>query len=166
MKYLGCLLLFFLPLAGISQTSITDLEPILFLTSVLRQNLQQRRLALKTSLKEHILENFRLPSKVTEENYKGEAFVLFEVDREGEFKVLYVDAIYAEIKEELVRVFDALPVVEPPTYNGRPTYAQFRMPIQIPLNFLHQSTPFRNKRRRRGNGRCRYFRRTPFQAAG
>jgi hypothetical protein len=135
MKYLGCLLLFFLPLAGIAQTSITDLETYPVFATCSTAEFAAEEACFKNTLKEHILENFRLPSKVTDENYRGEAFVLFEVDRNGEFKVLYVDAIYAEIKEELERVFEALPVVQPPTYNGRPTYAQFRMPLRIPLNF-------------------------------
>ncbi|HSI70493.1 MAG TPA: hypothetical protein VK941_09690, partial [Gillisia sp.] len=135
MKYLGCLLLIILPLVGFSQTSITDLETYPVFSKCSTVEFAAEEACFKNTLKDHILENFRLPSKVTEENYNGEAFVLFEVDREGEFKVLYVDAIYAEIKEELVRVFEALPVVEPPTYNGRATYAQFRMPIKIPLNF-------------------------------
>src|SRR5690606_12583052 len=66
--------------------------------------------------------------------------VLFEVDREGNFKVIYVDAIYPELKEEISRVFSLLPVITPATYNSRPTYAQFRMPLKIPLEaFTPQS---------------------------
>ncbi|MCM4158361.1 gliding motility protein RemB [Antarcticibacterium flavum] len=137
MKYLGCLLLFFLPLAGIAQTSITDLETYPVFNDCTQVEFAREGDCFKNTLRKHILETFELPTRVIEENYTGEAFVLFEVDREGKFQVLYVDAIYAELKEELVRVFQTLPVVEPPTYNGRPTYAQFRMPLRIPLNFTN-----------------------------
>ncbi|MEZ4875665.1 MAG: gliding motility protein RemB [Flavobacteriaceae bacterium] len=77
--------------------------------------------------------NLELPSIVTEKNFEGPVNVLFEIDPEGKFKVLYVDAAYAEIKDEVVRVFGTFPKIAPATYNGKPTFAQFTMPFTIPL---------------------------------
>lgn len=135
MKYTGCLLLFFLPCMLLAQTSITELETYPSFPECANADFPSEEACFKNTIRTHILENFELPSKVTEENYTGEISILFEVTREGEFKVLYVDAIYSELKDEVNRVFESLPKVEPPTYNGRPTYAQFRMPLRIPLNF-------------------------------
>src|SRR5690606_16382752 len=70
---------------------------------------------------------------VNQESYRGQLVVLFEVNREGQFVILYIDAVYQELKDEMQRVFDQLPTITPATYNSRPTYIQFTMPVAIPL---------------------------------
>ena len=80
-----------------------------------------------------ILNNFETPEKVVSHNYQGEMTVLFEVDRNGNFKVLNVQAAYDELRIEMLRVFDSLPQIEPASYNARPIYMQFSMPVKIPL---------------------------------
>lgn len=85
------------------------------------------------TLQEFIYKNFKVPEVVFAGNYKGNVNVLFEVTKEGRFKVLYVDGIYDELKEETNRVFEMLPEVKPATFNGEPTYVQFTLPIAIPL---------------------------------
>lgn len=82
---------------------------------------------------EHIYKNFKVPQKVYNEAYKGEVVVLFEVDTVGQFRVIYIDAIYKELKEEVKRVFSMLPKIKPATYNSRKTYKQYALPIKIPL---------------------------------
>lgn len=88
----------------------------------------------QTTLNTLIFENFQLPQVVADENYQGQMVALFEVDAQGEFKLLYVDAVYDALKEEAKRVFEELPAIQPPTYNGRATYMQFTLPVPIPLN--------------------------------
>lgn len=85
------------------------------------------------TLRQFVYDNFQLPKSVAEKNYRGTINVLFEVSRTGEFNVLYIDGTYDELKTEVKRVFEMLPVVEPATYNGNPTYVQFSWPITIPL---------------------------------
>lgn len=87
----------------------------------------------KNTLQQFIFQNFEVPAVVFSENYKGNVNVLFEVTKEGKFKVLYVDGIYDELKTEARRVFESLPEVGPATYNGTPAYVQFTFPIAIPL---------------------------------
>src|SRR5690606_15370368 len=70
---------------------------------------------------------------VTDDNYKGDVKVLFEVDKEGKISVIYADAVYDELKSETKRVFDILPKIQPGTYNGNPTYFQYSLSIKIPL---------------------------------
>ena len=86
------------------------------------------------TMQHFVLANFKSPEIVLTEEYKGNVVVLFEVDTEGGFRVLYVDAFYNELKEEVKRVFELLPRITPATYNGNPTYVQFTMPIEVPLN--------------------------------
>ena len=54
----------------------------------------------------HIFNNFKVPQKVFDENYQGKIVVLFEVDVSGIFKVIYVDAIYNELEDEVKRVLN------------------------------------------------------------
>ena len=84
-------------------------------------------------LQQFVYNNYEVPKEILDKNYKGTVNVLFEVTKEGKFKVLYIDAIYEELSDEAQRVFEMLPDVEPATYNGSPTYVQFTMPITIPL---------------------------------
>jgi len=84
-------------------------------------------------LNDFIYKNFNIPEVVTKENYHGKVEVLFEVDKEGAFKTIYVDAIYKELKKETVRVFKQLPQILPATYNGNPAFSQYTIAIKIPL---------------------------------
>ncbi|MCM8568798.1 gliding motility protein RemB [Gramella jeungdoensis] len=82
----------------------------------------------------HIKSNFQLPEIVQAENYTGQLTIIFEVDEEGKFQVIYLDAAYDELKDEVRRVFEELPVIKPATYNGRPVHMQFKLPLKIPLS--------------------------------
>ena len=84
-------------------------------------------------LSSRIYKGFNLPDVVVDENYSGEVIVLFEVDAEGNFVVLYVDAAYDELKTETRLVFSELPKIKPATYNGNPTFKQYSYTIPIPL---------------------------------
>lgn len=80
-----------------------------------------------------IYNNFKVPQKALNESYKGEVIILFEVDTEGAFRVIYVDAMYNELKDEAKRVFELFPKIKPSTYNGRATYKQYSIAVKIPL---------------------------------
>ncbi|WP_179349153.1 gliding motility protein RemB [Winogradskyella pacifica] len=85
------------------------------------------------TLNTFIYENFEIPQIVSDESYVGDVKILFEVSKEGEFKAIYTDAIYEELKTESKRVFDLLPKIQPATYNGNPTFVQYSISIAIPL---------------------------------
>ncbi len=84
-------------------------------------------------LQNFVFSNFQIPKGGELENYQGTISVLFEVTKKGEFSVLYVEGVYEDLKDEAKRVFSLLPQITPATYNGRPTYMQFTLPIAIPL---------------------------------
>ncbi|PAM96123.1 hypothetical protein B4N84_03950, partial [Flavobacterium sp. IR1] len=87
----------------------------------------------KYTLRVKIAERFQLPEKFMDAGYRGEILVLFEVAKNGSFVVNFVDADYPGLERELRRVFAALPVVSPATYNGRTVDMQFRMGVKLPL---------------------------------
>lgn len=81
------------------------------------------------------------PDFVKNENYKGFVNLIFEVDKQGKFQLIFVETPYQEIQLAVEEAFAKLPQVEPSTYNGKPSYFQFRMRFQIPfeLNFSAQA---------------------------
>lgn len=128
------LLLFcFLPFLSFSQTSGDDLERYPVFAECQNVDFGMQEECFSRTLKVKLLESFNVPEIVNENKYSGELVVLFEVDREGAFRVIYVDAVYSELKEEVLRVFEQFPLIEPATYNTRPVNMQFRMPVKIPL---------------------------------
>ncbi|CAH8281390.1 hypothetical protein EV196_101476 [Mariniflexile fucanivorans] len=132
MKQFVVLFLLFTSLSIHSQNSVYNEKPPVFPScdSLTIDALQQ---CFDTQVYNHIFKTFKVPEKVSKEKYKGEVIVLFEVDTSGQFKVLYVEAMYDELKTEVKRVFSIFPQVKPATYNGRKTYKQYTIPIRIPL---------------------------------
>ena len=84
-------------------------------------------------LQTFIYNNFQVSSKLKENNYVGSIIVLFEVDHTGTFKIQYIDANQDELVQESKRVFEKMPKISPPTYNGKPTYSKYTIKIAIPL---------------------------------
>lgn len=84
-------------------------------------------------LQQFVYDNFKTPDAVAENKYVGKIVTLFEVDAQGQFKVIYVDAFYPELKEEIKRVFALLPKIESGTYNGVPTYTKYTLHTDLPL---------------------------------
>ncbi len=133
MKHLIVVLLFSFSLAGLAQIPKSQYERYPVFSNCAEKDLDHLEGCFNHTLQQFVYEKFELPQKVLRENYSGSLTVLFEVTKTGEFKVLYVDAIYEELKTEVQNVFSLLPKVEPATYSGRPTYVQFSLTLSIPL---------------------------------
>lgn len=93
-----------------------------------------RQSCFRNTLISEIVSKFQMPDVVTEEQYQGEITVIFEVNEEGKFELIYQDAAYEELKEEMKKIFEQLPEVKPASYNGRPIHMQFKTLIKIPLD--------------------------------
>ncbi|PHR70168.1 MAG: gliding motility protein RemB [Lutibacter sp.] len=87
-----------------------------------------------SSVSKAVISAIKLPEEVVKDNFKGTVNVVFYVDREGGFNVLYANTPYKEMKEEITRVFSELPKVTPAKYNNHDVEMQFVLPIAIPLN--------------------------------
>ena len=98
------------------------------------ENIQNLESCFNTKLKSDIIKEFQVPEIVNEDNYKGTVKVVFIVNKKGEFEVLYVNAMYNELEEEVKRIFQKLPNILPATYNGRPIDMRYIIPISIPLD--------------------------------
>ncbi|MCG1034958.1 gliding motility protein RemB [Polaribacter sargassicola] len=77
---------------------------------------------------------FKTPSIVIEERFIGTANTIFAVTEEGEFKLIYINTPYEEVKEEIKRVFKTFPKIKPARYNNHDIEMKFELPIGFPLN--------------------------------
>lgn len=84
-------------------------------------------------VQDFVFQNFIVPENLVKNNFRAKVKVLFEVDANGVFKVIYVNAVDKELIEEAKRVFAKFPKITPSTYNGRPDYSRFNITIEIPL---------------------------------
>jgi len=133
MKKYASFLVLFISFSVWSQTQRVTFEKYPVFKECENSEINNLKSCFNNTLKQFIFSNFKTPEIVSIENYQGIAEVLIEVTNEGEFQVLYIDAVYNEIKEEVKRVFSLLPKITPATYNGEPTYMQFSLPFKIPL---------------------------------
>ncbi|MCC1483010.1 gliding motility protein RemB [Winogradskyella immobilis] len=132
MKYFIFLILFSCSVHLSGQTSQAYQKPPVF-AECAGQSEENLKTCFRFQLNSFIYKNFKLPEVVTKANYKGEIKLLFEVDKEGAFQLIYTDAAYEELKTETQRVFDNLPKITPASYNGNPTFVQYSTKINIPL---------------------------------
>jgi hypothetical protein len=84
-------------------------------------------------VQDFIFNTFKVPENLIQNNYQGTVIVVFEVDEKGIFKPLYVDSNQNELIDEGKRVFGLFPKIDPPTFNGNPTYSKYTIRIPIPL---------------------------------
>ncbi|WP_405378904.1 gliding motility protein RemB [Nonlabens sp. Asnod3-A02] len=59
--------------------------------------------------------------------------IRFEVDRDGKFVLIRTDAFKSSLKEEMIKAFSKLPVIEAPTFNGDATFMQFILNVPVPM---------------------------------
>lgn len=127
------IILFIVCFSVYGQQSANEFERYPVFPECKNETINNLKLCFESTLNGFIVDNFKTPQRVFDENYNGQLVVFFEVDREGNFKILAMDAVFQELKDEIERVFDELPQIQPATYNARPTFAQFTLPLMIPL---------------------------------
>ncbi len=127
------LLLLLLVFGNMSSQEVSTFEKPPLFPGCETQPIETLKSCFNTNINSYIFNSFVVPQNVVDDSYEGEIKVLFEVDKVGVVSVIYVDAVYDELKKETQRIFDALPVIVPGTYNGRPTFYQYALGIQIPL---------------------------------
>jgi len=132
MKYLFIVFVF-LSYSGLFAQDTSEYEKSPIFPECESEPIENLKLCFNNKINQFIYKHFKVPQKVQDDQYQGEVAVLFEVDKEGEIKVIYTDAVYEELMAETKRVFDSLPNAVPGTYNGKPTFFQYGLSIKIPL---------------------------------
>jgi len=149
MKSFASILILFFTVLTIAQNKVNNFGKYPVFSECADSSIDILENCFNYTIEKFVFSNFKTPEIVFAENYHGKIEVFFEVDKEGKFKILFVDAIYQELKEEANRVFNLLPKITPATYNSNPTYVQFTMPIAIPLvepskDIISEKTPQEN----------------------
>jgi len=80
-----------------------------------------------------VVNEFKIPENIKQDNFAGIINVVFLVNASGDFKVIYVNSPYKELKQEVERVFETFPKITPAKYNNHAIEMQFVFPIAIPL---------------------------------
>jgi hypothetical protein len=133
MKKFASLLVLLISVFSTAQRNTSSFEKYPVFSECKEASIEELQSCFNHTLEQFIFNNFRTPDIVSSENYSGKIDVFFEINKEGEFKVLYVDGIYNELKDEVNRVFKSLPQIAPATYNGNPAYVQFTVSLTIPM---------------------------------
>jgi hypothetical protein len=133
MKKFASLLVLLISVFSTAQRNTSSFEKYPVFSECKEASIEELQSCFNHTLEQFIFNNFKTPDIVSSENYSGKIDVFFEINKEGEFKVLYVDGIYNELKDEVNRVFKSLPQIAPATYNGNPAYVQFTVSLTIPM---------------------------------
>lgn len=92
------------------------------------------KVCFKAKVSNAVISTIKIPETVVSNNFTGTVNVVFYVDKEGIFKMLYVNTPYKELEVEFKRVFDELPQITPAKFNNHSVEMQFVLPIKFPLN--------------------------------
>jgi len=77
---------------------------------------------------------FKEPSVIKKESFKGTVNAIFVVTNDGLFKLIYLNTPYEELKKEVARVFAKFPKITPAFYNNHTVEMQFVFPLSFPLS--------------------------------
>ena len=83
---------------------------------------------------------FKTPDVVKDQGFDGSTNTIFAVTAEGEFKLIYVNTPYEEIREEVKRAFKVLPKITPAWYNNHAIEMKFELPIKFPVNAASETS--------------------------
>ena len=83
--------------------------------------------------KEIFYKEFKEPSIIKKESFKGTVNAIFVVTNDGFFKLIYLNTPFEELKKEVARVFAKFPKITPAFYNNHRVEMQFVFPLSFPL---------------------------------
>ena len=83
--------------------------------------------------RKHFFGEFKTPPIVENEGFNGVANVIFAVTAKGDFKLIYVNTPYEDIKNEVKRAFKVFPKITPGWYNNHAIEMKFELPIKFPI---------------------------------
>jgi len=132
-KYISVLLLLFVSFVMKAQIVTQNSEQVPVFPGCENKVDKDLETCFYSQVQDFVYNNFIVPDQLKQNNFKGNVNVLFEVNDQGLFKIIYVDSNDELLTAEARRVFAQLPKVGAPTYNGNPSYAKYTIKIAIPL---------------------------------
>ena len=77
--------------------------------------------------------DFVVDNALKQDQFEGTVNAVFLVTNKGNFRLIYANSPYPELKKEIARVFSIFPKVTPAQYNNISVEMQFVFPITFPL---------------------------------
>ena len=88
------LFIFLFTLGFLSAQEVSTFEKSPIFPGCESQPVSEFKTCFNNQINAHIFNAFKVPQIVNDESYKGEIKVLFEVDKDGQITVMYIDAVY------------------------------------------------------------------------
>lgn len=131
MKYITFIIVFFFSIALCAQnTNAYEKYPVF--EACISVEISELPKCFETQVQQQFSELFNMPEVVATDNYKGRMSILFEVTEEGQFELIYTKAAYSDIEQEVSKVFEQFPVIQPATFDGKPVYTQYALHVMLP----------------------------------
>lgn len=130
----------FLSLSAIAQT-----EKLPVYDACKSKTIEELPRCFDTETKLLFYKYFKVPEVIKKDRFRGSVQSVFLVSNEGDFKLVYVNSPYEELKEEIERVFKLFPRIEPAKYNNVSVEMQFSLPINFPLEPFKENIVTRNE---------------------
>ncbi len=131
MKHFNLILLLLIANLSISQ-EVSNFEKYPVFSACNQSSIDDLPTCFQEQVKSIFQDKFIMPNVVLQDDYKGYMDVLFEVTDEGDFKVIFTNAAYSDLKKEVVNVFSKFPDVIPATFDGNNVFTQYKIQVQIP----------------------------------
>lgn len=130
MKNFLLLFLFLFIFVGYSQNSAAVQDYPLFEACEGTRNPKE---CFQNEFKQLLFKYYQEPDIVVKENYKGLVYFVFEVNQQGVFQFIYVDAYHQEIEAALKSALQKLPQIKPAEQDE--TNVSFKQIIQMQIPF-------------------------------
>jgi hypothetical protein len=87
-------------------------------------------------IKKHFSRNFdsKLPNRLGLKSGKKRVFIAFDIDKEGNIVNVQARAPHKDIKEEVIRVMNTLPIMIPGEHNGKTIAVKYSIPVTIVID--------------------------------
>ncbi|MDR0230643.1 MAG: TonB family protein [Dysgonamonadaceae bacterium] len=86
--------------------------------------------ALQTTILRHVYHNLKYPDVAYKQRVKGRVVYSFVVNKDGSISdITLVNGVYIFLDEEVLRVINSIPTLEPEKKDGKPIRIKFYLPV-------------------------------------
>jgi hypothetical protein len=104
------------------------------------ENIESIKACFYKQTKDLFYKEFKEPSEIGKDEFKGVVNAIFLVSSTGKFKLIYINSPYETLKKEVERTFNTFPVIQPASYNNHNIEMQFVLPLVFPYNPNEETT--------------------------
>jgi len=95
---------------------------------------EERRNCFQDKMNEHVRTHFQYPAEAQEKGIQGKVYVQFTINEDGAIENIRLRGPDKQLEDEVRRIVQSLPQMQPGKQKGRPV----KVPFSIPVNFVLQ----------------------------